>query len=588
MPVPMSGASGLSRGTAWRCMFEPISARLASSCSRNGISAVATDQIWVGETSIRSTSFGETTTYSPSRERHWTWGPLSLLGLLVDQRGRLGDHVVLLLGCVQVDDLVRDHAVLDDPVRGRDEAVLGDLRVGGQRADQADVRPLGGLDRAHPAVVGRVDVADLDRSALAGEAAGAERRQATPVGEPVQRVRLTHELRQLRGAEELLQRRDHGPDVDDRLRRDRVGVLGGEALADDALHPVEADPERVLDQLADRAQAPVAEVLVLVEVIRDRIARVGDRLRRVVLDRVLLVDLLGDAEQPRERRQLLDQGDDVVLGQGAVVEVDVEVEPGVQLVAADAGQVVALRIEEELLEQRLGGVDRGRLTGTLLLEQLDQRALLGAGGLGVRVDRVADVDRVVEQVEDLLVRDEAHRAQQDGDRQLALAVDAGVDPPLLVDLELQPGAAGRHQVRDEDLLLAVLGLHHVGARRPHQLGDDDALGAVDDEGAALRHPREIAHEDGLLADLTGLAVLERDRDVQGTRVGDVLLTALLDRVGRLVELEIAKDDRKIPRVVLNRGDVVDRFPKQAALRVRQRLERAALDIDQMWDFKGLG
>ena len=32
-----------SSGTAWRCMFEPISARLASSCSRNGISAAATD-----------------------------------------------------------------------------------------------------------------------------------------------------------------------------------------------------------------------------------------------------------------------------------------------------------------------------------------------------------------------------------------------------------------------------------------------------------------------------------------------------------------------------------------------------------------
>ena len=40
MPVPISGASVLSSGTAWRCMFEPISARLASSCSRNGIIAV--------------------------------------------------------------------------------------------------------------------------------------------------------------------------------------------------------------------------------------------------------------------------------------------------------------------------------------------------------------------------------------------------------------------------------------------------------------------------------------------------------------------------------------------------------------------
>ena len=60
---------------------------------------------------------------------------------------------------------------------------------------------------------------------------------------------------------------DHRADVDDRLRRDRVGVLGREALADHPLHPVEADPERVLDQLADRAKPPVAEVLVLVEVL---------------------------------------------------------------------------------------------------------------------------------------------------------------------------------------------------------------------------------------------------------------------------------------------------------------------------------
>ena len=39
-------------GTAWRCMLAPMSARLASSCSRNGISAVATDTICFGETSM--------------------------------------------------------------------------------------------------------------------------------------------------------------------------------------------------------------------------------------------------------------------------------------------------------------------------------------------------------------------------------------------------------------------------------------------------------------------------------------------------------------------------------------------------------
>ena len=280
-----------------------------------------------------------------------------LAGLGVELGVRLGDHLVLLLGRVVVHDLFADDAVFDQPVRGRDEAVLGHLGIGGERADQADVRSLRGLDRAHPAVMGRVHVADLDRGALTGQAAGAESREPAPVGEPVEAVGLAHELRQLRGAEELLHRRHDRADVDDRLRRDRVRVLGGEALADDALHPVEADPEGLLDQLADRAQAAVAEVLVLVEVLVDGLARIGDRLRGVVFDRVLLVDLLGDPEQFRQQDQLLDEGDDVVVGEDPRLEVDVEIETGVELVAADPGQVVALGVEEELLEQAFGGVD---------------------------------------------------------------------------------------------------------------------------------------------------------------------------------------------------------------------------------------
>ena len=209
---------------------------------------------------------------------------MSLPRLRVDRRVRLGDHLLLFLGGVEADDLVGHHAVLDHAVGRRDEAVLGDLGERRQRADQADVRALGGLDRAHAAVVGRVHVAHLDRRALAREAAGAERRQAAAVGEAGQRVRLVHELRQLRGAEELLQRRHDRADVDDRLRRDRVGVLGGEALAHDALHPVQADAERLLDELADGAQAAVAEVLVLVEVVGDGLARHRQRLGGVVLD----------------------------------------------------------------------------------------------------------------------------------------------------------------------------------------------------------------------------------------------------------------------------------------------------------------
>ena len=116
------------------------------------------------------------------------------VALVVDRGVGLGDDLLLLGRRVEVVDLVGDLAVLDDPVRRRDEAVLGDLRVGGQRADQADVRALRRLDRAHAAVVGRVHVAHLDRRALAREAAGAERGQAPAVRQAGQRVRLVHEL----------------------------------------------------------------------------------------------------------------------------------------------------------------------------------------------------------------------------------------------------------------------------------------------------------------------------------------------------------------------------------------------------------
>ena len=218
-------------------------------------------------------------------------------------------------------------------------------------ADEADVRALGRLDRAHAAVVGRVDVAHLDRRALAGQAAGAERRQPAPVRQPGERVRLVHELRQLRGAEELLERRHDRADVDDRLRGDRVDVLGRHPLAHDALHAVEADPERLLDQLARRAEPPVAEVLVLVELAADRLARHDGGLGRVVLR------VLGHAERRRQVDEPADEREDVLGGEHADVLGDADAEPLVQLVAADLRQVVALGVEEE---RRAGGCARCR------------------------------------------------------------------------------------------------------------------------------------------------------------------------------------------------------------------------------------
>ena len=61
IPVPTIGDSLRNKGTAWRIMFEPINARCASSCSKNGIKDAAIEAICCGATSIRFTSEGGTT-----------------------------------------------------------------------------------------------------------------------------------------------------------------------------------------------------------------------------------------------------------------------------------------------------------------------------------------------------------------------------------------------------------------------------------------------------------------------------------------------------------------------------------------------
>ena len=127
------------------------------------------------------------------------------------------------------------------------------------------------------------------------------------------------------------------------------------------------------------------------------------------------------------------------------------------LVPADLGLVVALGVEEQVLEQRARRVGRRRLARAQLAVDVDER-LVDARGV-VLVERVAH--RLVRTA--LLVGDEreellfglaeAERLEQHRDRLLALAVDADVDDVALVDLELEPRTAARDHLGVDDLLL---------------------------------------------------------------------------------------------------------------------------------------
>ena len=277
---------------------------------------------------------------------------------LVELRVRLRDHVLAFLDRRQELDVLRDLRVLHAAVGRLDEAVLVGARVEGERVDEADVRAFRRLDRADAAVVGRVHVAHLEAGALAREAARSQRRDAALVGDLGERVRLVHELRELAGAEELLDRRGDGLRVDQVVRHQVLALGLREALADGALDAHEAGAELVLGEFADRAHAAVAEV-------------------------VDVVDLAAAVAQLHEDA---DDRDDVVGGQRHRAGELVAAHAAVELHAADVGEVVAVLAEEEAVEERLDGLLGRRLAGAHHAVDGDLRVQL--------VDRLVDAQRL--------------------------------------------------------------------------------------------------------------------------------------------------------------------------------------------------
>src|SRR5579885_1324605 len=300
MPVPTKGASARSSGTAWRCMFEPINARFASSFSRNGIRLAATDTNCFGLTSMYSiSSRGFSTKLPACRALHrsgairpfsssstFAWAMMYLSSSQADRYSQWASHsagcffaqrLVCFLDVLPPDDVpdlerrvarvqdldfVHHHAVFHLAVRALDEAVFVDPRKAGKRGNQADVRTFRRLDRADAAVMRGMYVAHLESGALARQTARAQRRKTPLMRDLRQRVGLIHELRKLARSEELADRRHHRLGVHQVMRHSRGHFLVHRHLfLDGPLHAHQADAELVLQQFAHGAHAAVAQVI---------------------------------------------------------------------------------------------------------------------------------------------------------------------------------------------------------------------------------------------------------------------------------------------------------------------------------------
>jgi hypothetical protein len=382
------------------------------------------------------------------------------------------------------------------------------------------------------------------------------------VGELAERVGLVHKLRELAGAKELADGGHHGTDVDEIDRSDVFGLADAHALTDDAFHATEADTQFLLDELTHGLDATVAQV---VDVVR-------------ILQAVVEAD------------EVIDQGDEVSLGDDAHGERHVQAEALVELVAADALQVVAPGVKDLGDEEFLGVAHGERIARAHALVELESGFLgdggrapgLGTGapdgllldgrenvgmiGMGVRAGKELDqlfIGAAVEHrkeagsprvgsradVASVGMRFGAKEgeggsiakvalkvfwgkgsqgAQKDGDGNGPLAIELDGDIVALSGLKLHPGAT----IGDEFSLAQqapcgpILFGVKVDAGRADQLADDNALGAVDDKGAVLGHEGKVAKENLAHDGLVLLAVVEEGLDVEGSGIGHVALDAL--------------------------------------------------------------
>ena len=101
---------------------------------------------------------------------------------------------------------------------------------------------------------------------------------------------------------------------------------------------------------------------------------------------------------------------------------------------------------------------------------------------------------------------------------------------------------------------------------------------MDDEGAAVGHHGEVAHEHGLLADLARLLVDEGDLHRERGGEGHVLVAALGQRLGRLPELVFTELDEQLLGVVFDGVDVGDCLAQPVA---QEPIPRLLLDVDEI-------
>ena len=253
-----------------------------------------------------------------------------------------------------------------------------------------------------------------------------------------------------------------------------------------------------------------------------------------------------------------------------------------ELVTAHGSQVIALGVEKERIQELLGVVLVGRLTGAQTLVDLHHSFALALDLLTVTLDGGSNTGVIAKELENLLVGSKAQSTDEISHGHLAGAVNADGHDVVGIRLQLDPGPTVRDDCSIVELLAGGVDLLAViGTGRTNQLADDDTLCTIDDEGASVSHQGEIPHENFLLLDFTGLAVDETDIDAQGRSPGHIAFLALIEVILRLSHRKAFEGEDKISREILNWRNVTEDLLQPL---IQEPLVARPLDIQQVRHF----
>jgi len=384
-------------------------------------------------------------------------------------------------------------------------------------------------------------------------------------------------LRELAGAEELANRSHNRTDVDE-ADGGRGFLAQAHALFDDALHTHQTHANFGLNQLTHGLHPAIAQ----------------------------MVHVIGTGNAVVDVNHAAGQRHNIVFGDGTNRHGDVLPHALVELIAPDTLQVIALRVKNLGNQIFLRIIQRRRVAGAHATVELDQGFLRDRpAGFGFPArfltngrrnpGMVGVVIRLTKESEQLFIRavgqnramqfifHRCHRAQEDGYRDGTFAVKAQREITGLAGLEFHPGAAVGDHLCGCQAAPAILFDTKIHTRRANQLADHHALGSVDDEGSVFRHQRQIAQENLLFDNFTGLTNQQRDIHIERDGKGEVAVQAFLLIVLRLAEtilqikarfLSLGAGEIQAQQAVvaLDRGNLVEKGPQSLPLEPLIRLE----------------